>query len=208
MRLLFLLLPVLFLGCDLVEETNFETSFELNLWVDAQLDFCKEKEGKCFRVQSGEDVSPGDTWSILELDINGFNYQPGVFYQIRVLVESFPEPLENGSYFRYSLINVLTRQNVEASGVVEIKKIWIGPKMVDCVGVGPRTCLMVQHGEEIDPAKWEFFYSSIIGFTYEAGYLYQLKYWTEEVEDPPADASSIKYFLLEIVSKEEVKIDS
>nr|WP_317207113.1 DUF4377 domain-containing protein [Chryseobacterium arthrosphaerae] len=49
--------------------------------------------------------------------------------------------------------------------------------------------------------SWENFYSNIEGFTYEPGYEYVLKVKTEKIANPPADASSIKYTLVEQVSK-------
>ncbi|REC64680.1 hypothetical protein DRF59_19890 [Chryseobacterium flavum] len=49
--------------------------------------------------------------------------------------------------------------------------------------------------------SWTNFYSTIEGFTYEPGYEYVLKVKTEKIENPPADASSIKYILTEQVSK-------
>ncbi|QQY34713.1 DUF4377 domain-containing protein [Chryseobacterium gleum] len=59
-------------------------------------------------------------------------------------------------------------------------------------------CLQVK---ENDSENWTNFYSSIEGFTYEPGYEYVLKVKTEKIENPPADASSIRYTLVEQVSK-------
>jgi heat shock protein HslJ len=72
---------------------------------------------------------------------------------------------------------------------------------VQCEGVGPMTCLQVQEGDSPEPGKWENFYSSIEGFTYEAGYLYRLRIRKETLENVPADASSIRYVLVEVLEK-------
>jgi heat shock protein HslJ len=71
-----------------------------------------------------------------------------------------------------------------------------------CVGVGPMNCLQIKRG---DPAKgeWQHFYSSIDGFSFEPGYRYRLR--VRETRLPPdrvpADASSIRYELIEILDK-------
>lgn len=76
--------------------------------------------------------------------------------------------------------------------------LYVGPTLVDCVGVAPQKCLLVKE----DPAgEYQFFYDSIEGFEYETGYTYQLRVKKEPVANPPADASSIKWTLIEVVEK-------
>jgi heat shock protein HslJ len=48
---------------------------------------------------------------------------------------------------------------------------------------------------------WRLFYDRIEGFDYEEGYEYELLVNEQEIEDPPADASSIKWTLVEVVSR-------
>lgn len=78
------------------------------------------------------------------------------------------------------------------------KTFIVGPKTADCTGVGPMKCLQVK---ETPSGEWTNFYTNIDGFTYEPGYEYVLKVKTEKIENPPADASSIKYTLIKQVSK-------
>ncbi|MFC5623228.1 DUF4377 domain-containing protein [Algoriphagus winogradskyi] len=79
---------------------------------------------------------------------------------------------------------------------------WINSSKMDCVGVGPMSCLQIQKGAEINPGSWEFFYSSIQGFDYEPGNIYQIKVKITDREPPvPADASSKIYQLVEILSE-------
>ena len=81
---------------------------------------------------------------------------------------------------------------------------WINSAKINCVGVGPMSCLQIQKGTEIEPGAWEFFYSSIKGFEYEPGYIYQIKVKVTDREGPvPADASSKIYELVEVMSKEQ-----
>jgi heat shock protein HslJ len=68
----------------------------------------------------------------------------------------------------------------------------------DCVGVGPMTCLQVRESPD---EEWRLLYQKIEGFDYEPGYDYELRVRTEKVDNPPADGSSIRYILEEVVSR-------
>ncbi|MCZ7672694.1 MAG: DUF4377 domain-containing protein [Chloroflexi bacterium] len=57
-------------------------------------------------------------------------------------------------------------------------------------------------------ARTSFFYNPIVGFTFEPGYEYELKVMVETVENPPADGSSLRYTLVEVVSKTAVTIET
>jgi heat shock protein HslJ len=78
------------------------------------------------------------------------------------------------------------------------KTVYVGPYQVECAGVGPQQCLLVKE----DPnAEWTFFYDRIEGFEYEPGYEYELRVMEEKIANPPADASAIRWTLLEVVKK-------
>lgn len=83
--------------------------------------------------------------------------------------------------------------------------LFVGPETAECVGVAPQQCLLVKSEPD---AEYEFFYDEIAGFTWEAGYEYELRVGMMEVENPPADASSRQYTLLEIVSQTQVAEES
>jgi heat shock protein HslJ len=85
-----------------------------------------------------------------------------------------------------------------ASGPSE-KTIYVGPYQVPCTGVAPQSCLLVREDPSDD---WQYHYDPIEGFVYEPGFEYELRILETPVENPPADASSIRWSLLEIVSKE------
>jgi hypothetical protein len=83
---------------------------------------------------------------------------------------------------------------------VDTYTYWVNSSRVPCMGVAPMECLQIRKGD--DPA-WQLFYSDIEGFEYEPGYLYRLRV-REEKRDPesvPADASSIRFVLVEVVEK-------
>lgn len=79
------------------------------------------------------------------------------------------------------------------------KTLYVGPELADCVGVGPQQCLLVKENPD---DEYQYFYSSIAGFEYEPGYTYELRVLVEPVENAPADASSLQYTLIEVVSQE------
>lgn len=84
---------------------------------------------------------------------------------------------------------------------MEIVTLFVGPEQVDCVGVAPQQCLQVRYAPNED---YQFFYSDIQGFDYEPGFDYELLVQKIPVENPPADASSIEWRLVEVVSKTPV----
>ncbi len=82
----------------------------------------------------------------------------------------------------------------------DVRTMYVAHHQADCVGVGPMKCMLVKYAAEDD---WTFFYDRIEGFEYEPGFEYELRVRTETVENPPADASSIRYILVELMSKTE-----
>jgi heat shock protein HslJ len=89
-----------------------------------------------------------------------------------------------------------TEAAVEGQG--EMKTLFVGPELVDCTGVAPMQCMQVRE----DPnGEWQLFYNTIEGFTFEPGFTYELRVNVETIANPPADGSSLKYTLVEIVNQ-------
>lgn len=80
------------------------------------------------------------------------------------------------------------------------KTLFVKEALVDCEGEGPMQCMQVREGGS---DEWVLFYDRIEGFTYEEGYAYELRVAVEPRAKPPADASSLRYRLLEVVTKEK-----
>ena len=91
--------------------------------------------------------------------------------------------------------------NAQLNVIPEEANFRINHYTEDCTGVGPQKCLLVQEDSLIGTDEWRFFYSGIEGFSYEPGYIYNLNVKKTDIANPPADASSIKYELIEILSK-------
>ncbi len=87
-------------------------------------------------------------------------------------------------------------EDLEAGG--RIVTAWIGPELVDCVGVGPQKCMQVKTNPD---DEYGLFYDQIEGFAYEEGYEYELRVLVEPVQDPPADASALIFTLVEVISQ-------
>jgi hypothetical protein len=77
-------------------------------------------------------------------------------------------------------------------------RLWIGPERVECEGVAPMMCLQVAESED---GNYQLFYDTIEGFGYQEGTSYVIDVSIIEVENPPADASSLQYTLVEIVEE-------
>ena len=90
--------------------------------------------------------------------------------------------------------------NFVSNACDETKTIYVADHLADCVGVAPQKCMLIKENLQDD---WQYFYDNIQGFNFEKGYNYQLKVKIETVKNPPADASSIKYTLIEVLAKEK-----
>ena len=82
----------------------------------------------------------------------------------------------------------------------EVKTVYIGSALVDCMGLGPQKCM--QYKERLDE-EWTLFYDAIQGFTHEEGYNYELEVQITPVAEPLQDASSLEYTLIKILKKEK-----
>ena len=80
---------------------------------------------------------------------------------------------------------------------------WVNSLQVPCTGVATMKCMQVQKNKIIEKGKWQNFYSTIEGFKFETGYIYKISVIEEKIDPAkvPADGSSIKYTLVEVLEK-------
>jgi hypothetical protein len=78
----------------------------------------------------------------------------------------------------------------------------VDSERMPCVGVGPMECLRVRAP---GTKEWHLFYDSIQGFEFEPGFRYVLEVERTRRPNPPADASSFRYRLIEILSREPAR---
>lgn len=72
------------------------------------------------------------------------------------------------------------------------------------MALSPVLTLLVQEDNAIGTNNWNRFYDGIGGFNYAPGKIYNLSVKVEEIKNPPADGSSLKYTLLKIKSIQDV----
>ena len=93
-------------------------------------------------------------------------------------------------------------QNNQPEGTFQLrglegeKIVYVDDQTVTCVGLAMQQCLLVRESQE---DAWEFWYDGIEGFEHQAGTSYVLRIVETEVPNPPQDASSIKWELIEIL---------
>lgn len=80
-----------------------------------------------------------------------------------------------------------------------VTRFWIKPELVDCVGEAPQRCMQIAEAED---GEYLLFYDQIAGFEFEEGISYVIDVRVDDVFDPPADASSLSYTLVEVVAAE------
>lgn len=86
----------------------------------------------------------------------------------------------------------------QATSAHQTETLYINSQLVNCVGVGPMQCMQVRSDEE---QPWYLFYEQIKGFQFEPGYRYQLTVKQVRLTNVPADASTLRYRLIKVVSK-------
>lgn len=86
------------------------------------------------------------------------------------------------------------------------KTVYISSDTKPCKSGEMQTeCLQVKWKN--DQKDWEFV-DNIDGFSHEKGFEYELLIMEEKLDNPPADASFIKYSLVKVISKKKVETES
>ncbi|WP_374619495.1 DUF4377 domain-containing protein [Pandoraea sp.] len=75
----------------------------------------------------------------------------------------------------------------------------VDSQLADCTGVAPRKCLRVRNADDSGKAPWELWYTRIDGFEWKPGVEYRVKIHGEPIANPPADASSMRWTLVEVI---------
>ncbi|AXT48944.1 MULTISPECIES: META and DUF4377 domain-containing protein [Chromobacterium] len=80
--------------------------------------------------------------------------------------------------------------------------VYVAAERKPCTGVAPMQCLQIRESKD---QPWQLHYGEIEGFKPEPGIAYRLRLKEFKVENPPADASSIRWVLDMVVEQEVVK---
>lgn len=84
------------------------------------------------------------------------------------------------------------------------KTIYLDHYMEECASF----ITMCERAREREDAPWETRLDGIEGFSYEWGFIYELRVRENRIYNPPADTSSIRTELVELVSKEKMPSDT
>lgn len=82
----------------------------------------------------------------------------------------------------------------------EVREGVVASHLRPCVGVTYGLCLQVT---DVDDGELDLFYEGIEGFDFRWGVEVTLRYQVEDVDDPPADGSSLRYVLDDVMSARE-----
>ena len=99
----------------------------------------------------------------------------------------------------------------EAAAAENTLTLWVNHFRAPCYGAdAPQWCYAIQTGEQTLPDGWTFWSDGIGGFDdqYEWGYVYRLKVAKDSLSPAPADASTVRYRLLEVVEKKAFQKDN
>ncbi len=86
------------------------------------------------------------------------------------------------------------------STTTETRTFYVNHHKAECGAAALVMCLQTK--VNLDD-NWLNFFDVIQGFDYEWGYTYKIEVKVETVENPPADASSLKYTLLSVLEKQQ-----
>ncbi len=180
-----------------------QTGEEQTLFVGPNLVECTGVAPQmCMQVKD----TPDGEYRLFYDQIEGFTFEEGYEYELRVRVEPVENAPADASSLKYTLVEEVSKTPVSAAtsqpaAEGDVKTLYVGPELVDCVGVGPQQCMQVK---ENPGDEYTLFYQQIDGFTFEPGYEYELLVRVTTVENPPADGSSLQYTLVDVVSQTPV----
>ena len=97
---------------------------------------------------------------------------------------------------------VIVWDSLDTENVIEMYSstivLYVDSELVDCVGVAPQQCMW---GKKDLDSDWEMWYVPIEGFDFQEGTQYKIRITITEIENPPADGSSLKYTLVDVLEQ-------
>jgi len=80
-------------------------------------------------IQKGDNIGT-DNWTKFYSNIQGFNYEPGTIYNLLVKVEQIDNPPLDGSSAKYTLMKIVSTQEVDNETLFDIDLKKIGENFV------------------------------------------------------------------------------
>ncbi len=117
MKITILFLTIIFLGaCSSNPKSNKTQIF----WIDSIMSPCKTATNdSCLRYQSGKSINDKN-WDILDYPINGFDFETGFLYKIRIKEIADSQKLQKG--LNYQLVEILEKQK---DSKIKLHDIWV-----------------------------------------------------------------------------------
>ena len=97
---------------------------------------------------------------------------------------------------KYLILFVLL--SCTSTSALPVKTLFVADYLVECTGVAKQQCMLIKENTD---DEWTYFYDQIEGFDFVEGYSYELLVEVHQIDNPPADASSQKLVLKELISK-------
>ena len=143
-------------------------------------------------VKANDDTS----WRALYGGIEGFEYQPGYEYRLRIKAEQLPDPPQDGSSIRYTLLEQISK--APATSVIPERffpafTMEVAPQPMNYRG---QRFLGVRFPES-GLNEWQPWPFRIEGFEYEPGYVYRLRIGTSVVPAPDSPAGCLSMSSIE-----------
>lgn len=101
------------------------------------------------------------------------------------------------------LFAITVNSNASAQGSKSLTTLFINAKQMPCNN-GNATQLCYLTKTKLNAKEWQLFSSPINNFNYQPGYLYKILVKTENITNPPADASNLKYTCMKILKQTTV----
>lgn len=172
------------------------------------------RNGNGFYPSLMSKFSQTDQWTAYS-DIEGFDYEPGYEYDLKVKVSmiDYPKGMEVcfGPSCRYELLEVTSKTKKESQGVPTGPMEHYSDGDI-CLGGGLFTVaseqvhdltgsyFIVKRGEN---ARWEVLPLPILGFEYEPGYEYVIHAFAYAKKDSQNPYDPYKYLLYQVDSQEK-----
>ena len=146
-------------------------------------------------VKANDDTS----WRAVYEGIEGFDFEAGYEYRLRIKAEQLPDTPQDGSSIRYTLLEQISK--TPATSVIPdqffpVFTMEVAPQPMNYRG---QRFLGVRFPES-GLNEWQPWPFRIEGFEYEPGYVYRLRIGTSVVPAPdsPAGYYSVRYSMLDM----------
>lgn len=105
--------------------TSCQKEIETEVWWinSAKVDCTGVGPMSCFQIQKGSQIDPAQ-WELFYDEIEGFAYEPGSIYQIKVQVDPKQEPIPaDAGAFSYKLVEILSQEPDKSLALTNIWKV-------------------------------------------------------------------------------------